>query len=289
MEFIKAAILLASFAVGAPLIGFILKGCRKLQRIAFALMCFMTISGIFSASEWGLTLNDLPEYRGTARGFHFYFNVILAEALLIGIFLEAPKKFRWVPPGLWLYIAYIALSMLSIFNAPAPLYSWMAAWKAVEVIFIFVATYNFLQTLDDVYLLLTSFTVTMIWELIAVLKLKYINHLYQIAGTFEHQNALAMYANLIGLVFLGAGVGPNAARSTLCLVGFLVCCWIAECTLSRGGLVALGGGAALVMLWSLADKITSRRLAVVGALAAVAALGVAIAYKTNPGPIQRDL
>ncbi|HWD18654.1 MAG TPA: O-antigen ligase family protein [Verrucomicrobiae bacterium] len=272
--------LLACFMVGAPLAGFIMKGRRKLQRIAFGLMCFMTISGLFGAAEWGLTLHDMPDYRGTARGFHFYFDVILAEALLLGMFLEAPKKFRWVPPGLGLYWLYVGMSLLSIFSALVPLYVWMAAWKAVEVIFIFVAAYNFLRTIEDLHLLLTSFVVTMLWELIAVLKLKYINHLYQIAGTFEHQNALAMYANLIGLVFLGVAVGPKQKRSTLYLVGFLACCWIAECTLSRGGLVALGGGAAMVMVFSLADKITTRRLVVVSALLGVAVLGVAVAYRT---------
>jgi len=280
MDFIKALVLLAAYALGAPLLGFILKGRRKLQNAAFALMCFLTISGLFSASEWGLTVNDVPDYRGTARGFHCYFDVILAEALMIGILLESPRKFRWAPPGLWLYLTYIALSMLSIFNAPMPLYCWFAAWKQLQVIFIFVAAYNFIRTIGDVRLLLTTFVVTMGWELVAVLKMKYVNGLYQIAGTFEHQNALAMYANLIGLVFLGAGAGPKQPRSTVYLAGFLICCWIAECTLSRGGLVALAGGAGLVMLWSLADKITPRRIAVVSALSVIALIGVLIAYRT---------
>ncbi len=59
--------------------------------------------------------------------------------------------------------------------------------------------------------------------------------------------------------------------------------------LSRGGLVALAGGAAIVMLWSLADKITARRLAGVGALAVVGAVGVMIAYRTIQRPFQRHL
>src|SRR5581483_7732183 len=95
MDLMKAVVLLAGFAIGAPLLGFILKGRHKLQAWAFGLMCSMTISGFFSAAEWALTLHDVPDYRGTARGFHCYFAVILAEALVLGMFFQSPRKFCW--------------------------------------------------------------------------------------------------------------------------------------------------------------------------------------------------
>ncbi|HZM06397.1 MAG TPA: O-antigen ligase family protein [Candidatus Saccharimonadales bacterium] len=279
-DLLKAVVLLGLFLVAGPALGAVIRGRRKWQGMVFFLMCFMTISGFFHAAEWGLTLHDLPDYRGHARGFHVYFNEVLAVALIVASYLESPRRFRWVPPGLVFYLAYIAMSLVSIVNAPSALYVSMAAFKAVEVILIFVAAYNYLQTVEEARLMLTAFALTMIWQLIVVLKMKYVDHLYQVMGTFEHQNALAMYANLIGLVFLGAGVGPKQPRSTLYLIGFLVCLWIVECTLSRGGLVALAAGAVAVMFLSLADKITVRRLVIVGGLAALGMVGVVIALNT---------
>ncbi len=97
MDFMKAAILLAAFAVGAPLVAFVLKGRRKLQAAAFGVMCFLTISGLFSAAEWGLTLHDMPEYRGHARGFHVYFNVILRRGPAFGRVSRGAPKIPLVP------------------------------------------------------------------------------------------------------------------------------------------------------------------------------------------------
>jgi hypothetical protein len=282
-DFLKAGILLVLFVGVAPLAGVLLRGRHKWQGRVFFLLCFMTISGVFSAAEWGLTLHDMPDYRGHSRGFHFYFSEVLAAALIVANFLEQPRRFRWFPPGLLVYLAFVLLSMVSIISAPQPLYVLMAAWKALEIILIFLAAYNFLQTIDDVRLMLTSFTVTIFWELLVVLKMKYADHLYQVMGTFEHQNALAMYATLIGMVFLGAGVGPKQPRSTLYLAGFLACLWIVECTLSRGGLVAFALGALLVMLLSLVDKITIRRLVIVSALAVLGLVGVVVALHTIVG------
>ena len=113
-EIIKFGILLFLYLVLPAVLGFLLRGHRTLQRIAFFAMCFMTISGFLSASEWGLTLGFVPEYRGHARGYHFYFNEILALSLIIAAALEPKSKFKPFPPGLWLYLLYIGLSVVSL-------------------------------------------------------------------------------------------------------------------------------------------------------------------------------
>lgn len=269
-----------AYFVFAPLLGVLIKGRAKIQDWVFFVMCFMTISGFMGPAEWGLTLDFHPYYRGTARGYHFYFNEALAGALIVANFLESPRRFRWLPPGLIFYIINICLSFVSIINAPHPEYTLMAAVKATEVIVIFVAAYNYLQNTERVRWFLTTFCVIMFWELIVCLKLKYVDHLYQVIGTFEHQNPLAMYAILIGVVLLSAAVGPKQKQSTLYLIGYCVCAWIVECTLSRGGLVAFGIGTIAVMALGLVDKITIRRLLVIAGLAAIVSVGVAVSLQT---------
>ena len=240
----------------------------------------MTLSGFFTAAEWGLTLAYNDDYRGHARGFHFYFNVALAGALIIAEYLESPRRFRWVPPGLLFYLAYVGLSFVSIINAPAPLYTWMAAFKALEVIVIFMAAYHFLKTIEDLRFFLTTFAIVIGWELLAVLKLKYFNHQYQVMGTFEHQNALSMYTNLIGLVFLSVALGPKQPRSGLYLAAFIGCVWIVECTLSRGGLGVLAASTAGLMVLGLIDKVTVRRVLLIGGLSLVAGAGLLLSINT---------
>lgn len=280
IDFIKVVVLAGLYFVVAPLLGLLIKGKPKLQDWVFFVMCFMTISGFFAPAEWGLTIDFIPTYRGTARGYHFYFNEALAGALILANFLESPKRFRWMPPGLIFYLINICLSFVSIINAPHPEYVFMAATKSIEVIVIFVAAYNYLQNTDRVRWFLTTFSVIMIWELIVCLKLKYKDHLYQVIGTFEHQNPLAMYAILIGMVLLSAGVGPKQKRSTFYLIGFCAAAWVVECTLSRGGLVAFGVGTVAVMALGLVDQITIRRLLMVAGLTAVVCVGIAMSLHT---------
>ena len=80
----------------------------------------------------------------------------------------------------------------------------MAAHKFSFASLIMVATFNVLQTDDDLQFFLRVMVVTMAWELFVCLKMKYLQGMYQVKGTFEHQNPLAMYAMLIGMVFLAA-------------------------------------------------------------------------------------
>jgi hypothetical protein len=279
IDFIKAAILFFLDVLVAPVLGLILRGHPRLQRIAFALMCFMTISGFLKPSEWGLTLGFV-DFRGHARGFHFFFNEVFALALIIARVLESGRKFKILPPGLWLYLMYCTLSLISVISAPVLSYAFMSAFKAFKVVVIFIAAYNFIREEEDIRFFLTTMTCTVLWELIVVLKMKYLDHIYQVWGTFEHQNSLSMYAMMIGLVLLASGAGPKHPRSNLFLFGFFCCAAIVESALSRAGVVMFGIGAAAVMLLSLLDKITLRRVVVVSSVCLLGGLGVAMTYKT---------
>jgi hypothetical protein len=282
-ELTKIFVLLFLNFCFAPALGLFIKGRQPWQRVVFFAMCFMTISGLLRPEEWGLTLGFVDNYRGHTRGFHFFFNEAFAIALIVARYLESPRRFRWVAPGMIVYLLYVAASLIPVINAPVNLYVWMAALKFIKVLVIFVAAYNFFQNTEDVQFFLNTMVITMLWELLACLNLKYFKHQYQICGTFEHQNALAMYVSLVAMVFLSAGAGPRQPRSTFYLIGFVACAWIVECTLSRGGLVAFSIGTGGVILFSLLDKITPRRVLVVTAIGLVACGGALFALNTIVG------
>jgi hypothetical protein len=114
----------------------------------------------------------------------------------------------------------------------------------------------------------------MAWELMVCIKMKYGQGMYQVHGTFEHQNPLAMYSELVGMVFLAAGLGPSFKRGNWVLFGFMASGMIVVFTLSRGSLVMFAMGTVMVVGASLAEKITARRLVITGVMGAIGGLGL---------------
>jgi hypothetical protein len=279
-DLIKLAALGPVFLIMAPALGFWLKGKPKWQVRVFGLMCFMTLNGLLGPGNWGLTLGSIELYRGHTKGYHFFFNHALAIALIVAKRLEDGKSFRWIPPGQGLFLLYCGVSFLSIVNAPDKNLVIMAAHKTIFASVLMVATFNTLRSDDDFKSFLRVMVAAMAWELFVCLKMKYLSHMYQVHGTFEHQNPLAMYAVMIGTVFLAVGLGPAYKGSNSLVFGFLACAAIVECTLSRGALVVFAGGAVAVVGLSVGEKVTPRRILITSVMGVVGAIGLVLTLDT---------
>jgi hypothetical protein len=283
-ELEKIASLAFLFGVGSPLLALIIKGRPTLQSAVFILFCVMIPGGIFKAQEWGLTLGSLDQeiqfYRGHATGYHFYFSEALALSLVLARALDDWRGFRFMPPGLWLYLLYCALSFLSIINAPSANFVCMAAFKAVKIAIVFVAGYNFFTSAKSLQVFLLAMSLTVFVQLFAVLRQRYLMGIYQVTGTFEHQNSLSMFVTMIGLVMLAVALGPKTRWSNVYLVAYLACAVIQQSTFSRAGMVIFAAGSIGVACLSVLDKFTKRRLAILSLLAVVAASGLALSFDT---------
>jgi hypothetical protein len=279
LDYKKAQILFTAYCILAPVAGFIIRKRPWLQRIAFLGMCFMMTSGFFHAQEWGLTIHPIL-YRGHSRGFHFYWAEVAAVALIFAHMFGNWKHFKFFPPGFWLYILYCSACLLSIVNAPVPEYALYAAWRAFKAILVFVAAYNFIRSEDDLRFALISLGLVMFWQLIAVLNQKYVQGIYQVWGTFEHQNSLCMFTILIGMVFLAAAMGPKRPSSLYFVIAFIACAAIVQSTLSRAGLFMFAGGTLMVIAASLLDKPTRRRLGVLAGIACIGLIGLSMTMDT---------
>ena len=277
---VKLAVVFLLFGAMPPTMAYLMRGRVTLQRSLFALVCFMTIGGLMGPAEWGLTLGSVEWYRGHAKGYHFYFSEALALALTLAIALERKPSFRWFPPGAWLYLAYVFLCLLSIVNAPVKGYTLMAALKCFKMGVFLVMAFNFVRTDDDLHWFLTVMVFVMGWELMVVLKLKYLQGMYQVRGTFEHQNPLSMFSSMIGLILLATGMGPPHPRANWYLFGYLCTAAIVQSTLSRAGLVVFAFGTAMVVGLSILDKPTKRRILAVASLGTVGTLGLLLTIGT---------
>lgn len=261
---------------GAPLIGLILKGRPGLQRIAMALLVFSTIEGIMGPMNWSLTLSDVPlAPRSHTKGFHFFFNVILALGMMCAKALDDFRSFKLLPPGVGLYLIYCIVSLFSIPGSFVPEYAFMAAHKHFIVIPIAVATYNCVRTEEDMMHVVRTLALTCVWQAIVCIKLKYMDGIHQVAGTFEHQNSLGMWGVFCGLILLAVTFGPKVSPPSRAIYGYLGCAIISVATVSRATMASLAAGTALIVVVSLLRGASARTLAMTGTLMLIAALGLA--------------
>ena len=283
-ELEKIACLAFLYGFGAPVLAVCIKGRPHLQRLVFAVLCVMIPGGLYKPEEWGLTLASLDlniqYYRGHATGYHFYFVEGFALALIIARALDNWRDFRLLPPGLWLYLLYCAVSFLSIVNAPNANFVCMAAFKAVKMAIIFIAGYNFLASEKNFRVFLLAMSVALGIQLLAVLRQRYLLGIYQVTGTFEHQNSLSMFVSMMGMVLLAVTLGPKTRDSNMYLAAYLACAFIQQSTFSRAGMVVFAASSLGVALLSIVDKFTKRRIALLGLLGAVGLAGLMMSLDT---------
>jgi len=279
-DIVKLALVVPFFFILGPVGGYLLRRRPGWQRIAFALMCFMTINGLMGPGNWGLTLGSIETYRGHTKGYHFYFNHAIAIALIVAKRLEDPTGFRWLPPGILLYGFYCGASLLSLNSAPNSNMVFMTAHKVLFASLLTLATFNYVRTEEAIQDFLRTMALVMSWQFLVCLKLKYLDRIYQVRGTFEHQNPLAMYALFVGMILLATTMGPHFRRTNWVLFGFAACAVVVQTTLSRAGLALFAVGTLFVMGISLIEKPTSRRLVTAGSMMVIGFLGLLVSLDT---------
>jgi hypothetical protein len=278
IDYIKLGLGLLAYLGLTPLLGWLVSDSRKAQRWLFGLLIFMTSWHI---NKLTLMVHSIEEYRGATKGFELSLLDVVAGALLIALGRRPDRMWRWFPPGTLLYLFYIVMSYISIFAAPNELYVNMAAWRFLEQIVIFVAAFNYLRDEDDLRLVLRAVAATLCFQAVVALKMKYVNHVYQVYGWFEHQNALAMWAYMCGLPLLAAALGPCSRRDLRwCFVGYCASAVIVEAALARASLLAFILGTVCVVVFSWRDRLTVRRVAIPAVLALVTAVGLLFALPT---------
>ncbi len=280
-DLLKIALLLPYYALAAPALGLLLRGRPRAQQLAVAVLCFTTIEGIMGPANWSLTLSSTDEApRSHTKGFYFFFNVGLAMALVLAKYLEDRRSFRWLPPGLGWYLAYCGLSLLSLISAFNPAYVFMAAHKHLIVAWVMLAVFNAVRSDEDIANLIRAFVVTITWQMFVCLKLKYYHGVYQVRGTFEHQNSLGTYAVLLGMVLLAVTFGPKTNPPTRALWGFLASAVVVQATVSRGSMASFAAGVVTIVAVSLLRNLQLRTLVIASSLALVGAVGLTLTLDT---------
>jgi len=277
-DWIKAPIILLGYLVFAPLLGAMIGSRPVVRRWILGLMVFITSWHI---NKMTLMLGSIDWYRGQVRGFEFSWMDILSIALVVSLRSDRTRPALGWPTGAGLYLLYCAMSALSIVHALNPLYATMATFKYTKATLVFVAVYWAVREEEDLRFILRAMGFTLLVQSLVALQMKYVQHIYQVRGWFEHQNAMAMWAYLLGLPLLACAMARIAkVDARWCVAGFGASAILVQAALSRASLLFFAGGVVVTILFSLVEKITARRIIFTAALGFVGFLGVLASLHT---------
>jgi hypothetical protein len=274
----KAPIILVQYGLIAPAIGVAIKDSRKYQRWVFVLLVFMTS---WQINKITMMLDSIDWYRGATKGFEFGWMDVMSIALLLSSYLKKRRPWTMWAPGTALYGLYIVCSMIATIHAANKVYALMAAWRFSKAVLAYLAAFHFLREEEDLMLFLRTLAWTMVVQMFVVLKMKYKDHIFQVMGWFEHQNALAMWAYMCGFAMLAAGLSSvNKKDTQLLLIGYLAAGVVVQSALSRASLVAYALGTIIIFCLSLADQVTKKRLMMMLTIAVLGFIGLLLALPT---------
>lgn len=237
----------------------------------------------FTSNEYSLNFVPMPNWRGTARGYAFTAVSLFAVPLLLSMFFSIRYKIKLFPPGSFFYFLYYLAILLSGINA-IHMHQWgFEVYKMFWMYVTFLATFNYLNNCKNLTFFVYLVCCILIILFVVGFYQKYRMGIFQIHSTFAHQNSLALYLELFGLLSLGVLMNEQISRILfcLCLLAFGGSVLLIVFTYSRGGLVVYFGGIAIVCALSiLFNGFSIRRLTLllIGLLVLLSIVGYALPH-----------
>jgi hypothetical protein len=266
----KVLVIATAYLGIGPLLGFYLKGRDLARRVTLGFMAWCLVR---PPSDFTLMLYSIPQYRGHCRGFEFNFLEAIALGLAVTALLERRKDFRWMPPGLWAWLLWIGVGLLSVPGALNPTYALMPVFKFAKMGFVFVGVFAALHDERDMRAVMRGFAIALIVQVVICLWGRYVHGGYRVTGWFEHQNPMAMWSYSLAFPILGLALSKETSPRDVMLFfsAYGAAGLVVVLSVSRASLAAFVVGSLLVMGGAFLQGITVRRmaLAMLGALAGV--------------------
>jgi O-antigen ligase len=251
---------------------------RALVAGAFFSTCYLVDINLVS-TEW---------YRGDTRGFEFG----LTDWMVISLIIVMARSPRWrnqrltlLPPNSGPIILYLIIALLSALTAYVTLYAGFGLMKLLRAVAVYWVAYNYLRRPEDLRFVLYILAAIVCMEFLLVLKQR-ASGIYRAVGSTPHPNTLAMYINMMNMIFLSFFLNDESGRAHrwvyfACIaMGSL----IVAATFSRGGLAMMVGGYGLVTLISVARRPSGRKLKIIGLCTLLA---IPVALRLAPAIIDR--
>jgi O-antigen ligase len=248
------------------------------------------VAGAFFSTSYLVDINilSMEEYRGDTRGFEFGVTdwMIISLALVM---LFSPrwrnKRPDFMPPNMVPMVLYLLLAILTLFVSYVPVYGAFGLSKILRAFLVYWVAYNYLRTEKDLRFFLLILVAIVSFEFMLVIYQRLIG-IYRAHGTMPHSNTLAVYMNMINMIFLSMVINDKS-RGLIRL-----CYWaalgmgtlIVLATFSRGALAVMAVCYMLVVTLSMYDRISMSKLKML-AIMGLAILPIII--KVAPSIIER--
>lgn len=241
-DFVKATVILPSYAVIGPLIGVAIAGKRNLERLVFCAMLALTA---LYPTKFTLMLNSIEKYRGHVKGFEFSFIEVLAISLIVAAYKRGSAGPKLLVPGALSYLVWCGLMSISVFAAYDSLYAWMGVVKYTKAVLLIAAGFHFLRDEKDIAWMARTCAGMVLFMAFTCLKMRLLEGRFRTVGTFEHQNPMAMWCYFLALPVFGYGLRKETSDrdAWFCfaaVAGAGVCVLL---SVSRAALGAFGIGA----------------------------------------------
>lgn len=273
--FLKVIVIAFVYLGIGPALGFYLNGKEKARRVALGFMAWWLVR---PPSDFTLMLYSI-DYRGHTKGFEFNFIEAIGIGLALAAFLEKRRDFRWVPPGMLVWLLWVVVCSMSIPGAIYPLYAAMPAFKFAKMVFIFLGVFAALHDERDVLAVMKGFAIALIMQLILCLWNRYVLGGFRVMGWFEHQNPMAMWSYMLAIPMLGLAISKETKPRDVLLYfsAFVGAGLVVVLSVSRASLASFALGSVIMMLFSFVQGFTARRMVitVVGALGGAVVLSIA--------------
>ncbi|WP_295582939.1 O-antigen ligase [uncultured Lamprocystis sp.] len=254
-----------------------------MDRVCIAGILFMAINPI------DVTFFSYTKYRGDIRGIEFGVPDWLTMTLIVAMSF-APRwqrrKFHFRNPNEVIMWAYLGWCIFSIFVAMIPQFSFFGVTRLIRAYALFFVAFNFIRSEDDLRFVIWTVVGLTFYSFVQVMLDKYVRGIYQTRGSFDHQNTLATFQNIMNFIAFSALMGDTGKvfdRWTKIYWGAVATgSFVTIATLSRGGLMTMIMGYAIItplLFWLKQDgqKVKKKFKAIgVMCLAALPALAVVL-------------
>lgn len=252
----------------------------------------MLVAGTFFSTAYLIDVNfvSMEHYRGDTRGFEFGVTDWMVISLILVMNLSPrwkKKRLTLFPPNSVLMGLYFLVALISAFVAYVPLYAEFGLFKLIRAFAVYWVTYNYVRDEDDLRFFLMTLAAMVALEFVLVLKQR-MSGIYRPPGSTPHSNTLAVYINMMNMIFFAYLLGDRGKRAKTLI--YWACVGMASlvvlATFSRGALVSMILGFGLVTLLSFYDRIRPQKLRIIGFLFLAA---VPVAIKVGPAVVDRFL
>lgn len=268
----KHVIFFAFFFLSVPILTLVWSSSEKAQNFGVFLLLFTMP---FNEAA-GINFFPDPFYRGTSRGFEITLTDLIAISILLSIYIKR-KKIYFLPRGGILYLIYFFISFISITNSSSLNYSGFEIQKMFFIYLFFLTIYNYVIYYKNFDIIIKSFVVIILVNFLLMLEQKYLLGYYQPSGLFPHRNSSSMFVNLIAPVFLSFLLNSESKKTVFYfyLFIYMLCAVNVIFALSRGAIFFFPVAAAIVAAFSIASKITSRKIQTITLFIVLAIVGSA--------------